>query len=130
MENVALMDDHSYDVDEIFKMFPQWRLKPERQRYEVVCDYVDPMFDKRHDEQADDWATLVCAMETLYTSLDRLLLGQEVVVTHVAYYEEEQCLEFILGNQRDGRDHPRILRHSRPDPRGTLLRRPGHPPAR
>lgn len=92
------MDDHGYDVDEIFLTFVKWKSMPDRRRSDVIADYTDIMYDKSTPEGADDWATLVCAMEVLYKTLDSLLHNQNVHVVHVAYYEDEQCLEFILGN--------------------------------
>jgi hypothetical protein len=108
IENVAVMDDHCYDIDEIFALFAKWKGLSDRRRADVVADYTDVLFNKGTEEGADDWSTLVCAMETLYKDLDRLLQNQEVPVFHVAYYEEHECLEFILGKTRDDRDHPRV----------------------
>jgi hypothetical protein len=115
-ENVAIMDDHCYDVDEIFGLFGKWKGMPDRRRGDVVADYTDDLFDKSSESGADDWATLVCAMETLFKTLDKLLHHQDVRVFHVAYYEEHECLEFILGKPRDDSDHPRVSHPSRPYP--------------
>lgn len=116
IENVAIMDDHCYDVDEIFCLFAKWKGLSSRRQADVVADYTDVLFDKSTDSGADDWAVLVCAMETLYKQLDNLLYNQDVPVYHVAYYEDNECLEFILGKIRDDRDHPRVSSVSRPYP--------------
>lgn len=110
------MDDHSYDVDEIFGMFGKWKGLPARRRADVVADYTDVLFDKATEDGADDWATLVCAMETLYKSLDNLIYNQDVPVFHVAYYEDSEHLEFILGKPRDDCDHPRVKHPGRAYP--------------
>jgi hypothetical protein len=94
-----MMLDHSYDVDEIFALYPRWRhAGSERRKSDVVADYCDILFDKAQEDGADDWATLVCAMETLYKTLDRQVRDPSVQVVHLAYYEHEEYLEFILGN--------------------------------
>lgn len=94
------MDDHCYDVDEIFSMFKGWYGSNSRDQSDVVEDYADNLFDKSVEEQADDHATLVCAMTELYKDLTRLLRNQNVVVLHAAYYEETSNLVIVLDNSR------------------------------
>lgn len=108
LENFALMDDHCYDVDEVFGLFTEWKCLSDRRRGDVAADYADILFDKATESGADDWATLVCAMETLYKSIDRAINHQNIRVVHAAYYVDTECLELILGNSRDDRDHPRV----------------------
>lgn len=108
IESVALMDDHGYDVDEIIALFAKWKHLSTRRRSDLVADYVDVLFDKGTESGADDWATLVCAMETLYKQIDSVLHQAPIPVIHAAYYVDTECLEIILGNSRDDRDHPRV----------------------
>lgn len=116
IENFALMDDHCYDVDEVFGLFAKWKGLSDRRRGDVAADYADILFDKATESGGDDWATLVCAMETLYKSIDRAINHQDVRVVHAAYYVDTECLELILGNSRDDRDHPRVSSISRAYP--------------
>lgn len=109
LDNVATMDDHSYRIDEIFRMFPVWQnARGAVERSYVVEDLINPLFEK-DAEQSADWDILFQAVRDLYEGVERLFEGQSVCVIDAAYYEDTDCLELTLsGNPRDGLDHPRI----------------------
>lgn len=89
LEDLALMDDHCYDLCEIFKFFTEWKNNRDiADRWDVIREYAGALFSTSVIEESVDYNTLVEAMQLLYQSMDALLQRQSVRVVHAAYYEE------------------------------------------
>jgi hypothetical protein len=98
IENLSMMLDHGYDIDEIYAMFSKWYNHDLTEQGHVIADYVYQLFDYSVDEEADDASSLITAMSELYKDLSKALQFQSVPVKHAAYYEETGDLVIILGN--------------------------------
>lgn len=89
MDDLSRVMDHSYDIDEIFMLYPEWV----RQKERFVDEFCSQLFPPVDQLTEDDFIALRNAMINLYCGIDRMTPGLDPRnVTHVAYDIDEAAL--------------------------------------
>lgn len=84
LDNLALLDDHCYNIDELFLMYRDWCRRGDL----FVKEQANLLFGKI--EEGDDYKIFSNALCSLYRSIDSLTPGLDRrKVYHTAYCPDE-----------------------------------------
>lgn len=89
IDDLTQVMDHSYDIDEIYLLYPDWVKK----KMSHVDEYCGMLFPPTVKESEDDFIALRNAITNLYCAIDRTVthLGNRCI-THVAFDDPEGVL--------------------------------------
>lgn len=95
LDDLAIMNDHSYDIDELYTLYPYWATQGEA----FVDQFSSQMYPKNSPEAEDDYIAMRNAMINLYCNITSMTSGLDPkTINHVAYFEEDMALAVTVNN--------------------------------